>query len=90
MDLDSSCLYLYGEGALESLQDTGGHTHSQTLDEIKFHYIEELAPLLIKKPSEDYHYTIADCSLYSVCVSVHVTEGFEIVLHCAICRWNSE
>ena len=79
VDLDSSCLYLYGEGALESLQDTGGHTHSQTVAEIQFHYIEfeELAPLLIKvsrnyplvRVSEDCHY---HCPMVSISLEITV------------------
>lgn len=49
VDLCDSCLHLYGEGALESLHDPG-HTHSQTVNEIQFHYIEfeEITPLLSK------------------------------------------
>jgi len=48
VDLEDTCLHLYGEGSLEELDQP--HSQGTSVQEIQFHYIEfeEIAPLLSK------------------------------------------
>lgn len=71
MDHAGPSLHLYGDGALETLDNAPNPTHGPSVEEVHFHYMEfeEIAPLL-SKMSRGFPHVRVSCELNSCLVVI--------------------